>query len=104
MTLLGDQVGQGDVCKSTIAERVADQEETFYGSVAFILSKDDYHEGTGLMFAWSEDPIVCSWVGCGEEPCGGTRRLSWPVVKLVNHHPRQPTSRHHPCDDPSKSS
>ena len=45
MTLLGDQVGQGDVCKSNIAERIADQEETFYGSVAFILSKDDYHEG-----------------------------------------------------------
>ena len=52
------------------------------------------------MFAWYEDPIVCSWVGCGEETCGGTRRLSWPVVKLVNHHPRRPTSRHHPCDDP----
>ena len=45
MILLGDQVGQGDVCKSNIAERIADQEETFYGAVGFILSKDDYHEG-----------------------------------------------------------
>ena len=32
MILLGDQVGQGDVCKSSIAERIADQEETFYGA------------------------------------------------------------------------
>ena len=30
----------------------------------------------------------------GEDPCGGIRRLSWPV-NSVNHHPLQPTCRCH---------
>ena len=38
MTLLGDQVGQGDVCKSNIAERIADQEETFFGAFCCFVS------------------------------------------------------------------